>query len=215
MYDATEIFRTLPGHKKETFIKLGFYLLSFFYYLYRWEQISPVDLMLTRSPQGWSLRLLRTANKGKKLWFPLHPLVAASIYVNNVTLWYSSAIILNGYLLGIVANKLWCGLGISSTRCHLALGIQRPRKKIHLYGTTDPSSLPVTKKRRHWVLRSPTYSEHSLTLEQPPGQTTEMESSHEQHGEGNDCAAARREKSFGFWNSSSPDRGKLRAGFFF
>ncbi|EKM81097.1 hypothetical protein AGABI1DRAFT_112798 [Agaricus bisporus var. burnettii JB137-S8] len=35
MYDATEIFRTLNGHKKETFLKLGFYLLSFFYYLYR------------------------------------------------------------------------------------------------------------------------------------------------------------------------------------
>lgn len=36
MYDATEIFRTLSGHKKESFIKLGFYLISFFYYLYRW-----------------------------------------------------------------------------------------------------------------------------------------------------------------------------------
>ncbi|TPX34863.1 hypothetical protein SmJEL517_g02632 [Synchytrium microbalum] len=35
MYDATEIFRTLPQHKKECFIKLGFYLLCFFYYLYR------------------------------------------------------------------------------------------------------------------------------------------------------------------------------------
>ena len=35
MYDATEIFRTLSSHKKESFIKLGFYLLSFFYYLYR------------------------------------------------------------------------------------------------------------------------------------------------------------------------------------
>jgi hypothetical protein len=35
MYDATEIFRTLPQHKKESFIKLAFYLLSFFYYLYR------------------------------------------------------------------------------------------------------------------------------------------------------------------------------------
>ena len=35
MYDATEIFRTLPNHKKESFVKLGFYLLSFFYYLYR------------------------------------------------------------------------------------------------------------------------------------------------------------------------------------
>lgn len=32
-YDATEIFRTLGGHKKVVFIKLGFYLLSFFYYL--------------------------------------------------------------------------------------------------------------------------------------------------------------------------------------
>lgn len=35
MYDATEIFRTLSSHKKESFFKLGFYLLSFFYYLYR------------------------------------------------------------------------------------------------------------------------------------------------------------------------------------
>ncbi|KAH9485470.1 ER-derived vesicles protein ERV14 [Psilocybe cubensis] len=35
MYDATEIFRSLSRHKQETFIKLGFYLLSFFYYLYR------------------------------------------------------------------------------------------------------------------------------------------------------------------------------------
>jgi hypothetical protein len=40
MYDATEIFRTLSGHKKESFIKLGFYLLSFFYYLYRYEVTS-------------------------------------------------------------------------------------------------------------------------------------------------------------------------------
>lgn len=36
LYDPTEIFRTLPTHKKECFIKLGFYLLCFFYYLYRW-----------------------------------------------------------------------------------------------------------------------------------------------------------------------------------
>ncbi|KAK9721208.1 hypothetical protein K7432_003601 [Basidiobolus ranarum] len=35
MYDATEIFRTLTAHKKETFLKLAFYLLCFFYYLYR------------------------------------------------------------------------------------------------------------------------------------------------------------------------------------
>ncbi len=35
LLDATEIFRTLSQHKKECFIKLGFYLLSFFYYLYR------------------------------------------------------------------------------------------------------------------------------------------------------------------------------------
>ncbi|KAJ3528827.1 hypothetical protein NM688_g7940 [Phlebia brevispora] len=41
MYDATEIFRTLPKHKKEGFIKLGFYLLSFFYYLYRGEVQPP------------------------------------------------------------------------------------------------------------------------------------------------------------------------------
>jgi len=35
MNDATEIFRTLSGHKKESLFKMGFYLLSFFYYLYR------------------------------------------------------------------------------------------------------------------------------------------------------------------------------------
>lgn len=34
-FDATEIFRTLQQHKKEAFIKLGFYMVSFFYYLYR------------------------------------------------------------------------------------------------------------------------------------------------------------------------------------
>ncbi|OLY79590.1 ER-derived vesicles protein ERV14 [Smittium mucronatum] len=33
-YDATEVFRTLPKHKRENFTKVGFYLLSFFYYLY-------------------------------------------------------------------------------------------------------------------------------------------------------------------------------------
>ncbi|POW16014.1 hypothetical protein PSTT_01709 [Puccinia striiformis] len=30
-----KIFRTLAQHKKESFFKLGFYLLSFFYYLFR------------------------------------------------------------------------------------------------------------------------------------------------------------------------------------
>ncbi|KAJ2782481.1 hypothetical protein H4R18_002233 [Coemansia javaensis] len=33
-YDATEVFRTLSKHKKENFVKVGFYLLCFFYYLY-------------------------------------------------------------------------------------------------------------------------------------------------------------------------------------
>jgi hypothetical protein len=41
-YDATEIFRTLPAHKKESFIKLGFYLVSFFYYLYRYAASQPL-----------------------------------------------------------------------------------------------------------------------------------------------------------------------------
>lgn len=35
LLDATEIFRTLSRHKKESFIKLGFHLLMFFFYLYR------------------------------------------------------------------------------------------------------------------------------------------------------------------------------------
>ncbi|KAJ3361947.1 hypothetical protein AMAG_09567 [Allomyces macrogynus ATCC 38327] len=34
-FDPTTIFRTLPAHKREGLIKLGFYLLCFFYYLYR------------------------------------------------------------------------------------------------------------------------------------------------------------------------------------
>lgn len=33
-YDATEVFRTLSKHKRENFVKVGFYLLCFFYYLY-------------------------------------------------------------------------------------------------------------------------------------------------------------------------------------
>jgi protein cornichon len=32
--DATEIFRTLNRHKKESFFKLGFHLIMFFFYLY-------------------------------------------------------------------------------------------------------------------------------------------------------------------------------------
>ncbi|TIB71143.1 cornichon [Wallemia mellicola] len=32
-YDATEIFRTLSVHKKESFLKLAFYLISFFFAL--------------------------------------------------------------------------------------------------------------------------------------------------------------------------------------
>ena len=43
MYDATEIFRTLPQHKKESYFKLAFYLFSFFYYLYRYV-ITPLPL---------------------------------------------------------------------------------------------------------------------------------------------------------------------------
>jgi hypothetical protein len=35
MYDATDIFRTLNAHKRESFFKLAFYLVGFFYYLYR------------------------------------------------------------------------------------------------------------------------------------------------------------------------------------
>ncbi|KAJ3345566.1 hypothetical protein HDU91_007305 [Kappamyces sp. JEL0680] len=34
-YDATEIFRTITSQKRESFVKLGFYLICFFFYLYR------------------------------------------------------------------------------------------------------------------------------------------------------------------------------------
>lgn len=35
LLEPTEIFRTLSKHKKESFLKLGFHLAMFFYYLYR------------------------------------------------------------------------------------------------------------------------------------------------------------------------------------
>lgn len=35
LLDATEIFRTLGKYKRESFLKLGFYLFMFFFYLYR------------------------------------------------------------------------------------------------------------------------------------------------------------------------------------
>ncbi|EDO15783.1 hypothetical protein Kpol_478p19 [Vanderwaltozyma polyspora DSM 70294] len=35
LLDATEIFRSLGKRKRESFLKLAFYLLMFFYYLYR------------------------------------------------------------------------------------------------------------------------------------------------------------------------------------
>lgn len=34
-YDPTEIFRRLPTHKRECLVKLVFYAVCFFYYLYR------------------------------------------------------------------------------------------------------------------------------------------------------------------------------------
>lgn len=50
MYDATEIFRTLSGHKKESFIKLGLYLVSFFYYLYRYASTVSFARHYTNNP---------------------------------------------------------------------------------------------------------------------------------------------------------------------
>jgi len=35
MYDATNIVLTISKYEREGFIKLAFYLLCFFYYLYR------------------------------------------------------------------------------------------------------------------------------------------------------------------------------------
>lgn len=55
MYDATEIFRSLSGHKKESFIKLGFYLLSFFYYLYRCVRPNQMGVEIPRLRQHLTL----------------------------------------------------------------------------------------------------------------------------------------------------------------
>lgn len=35
-FDPTVIFRDLSIHKRDCFIKLGLFMLSFFYYLYRY-----------------------------------------------------------------------------------------------------------------------------------------------------------------------------------
>ena len=35
MLEPTDVFRQLPYRKRESFVKLGFFLLSFFYYLFR------------------------------------------------------------------------------------------------------------------------------------------------------------------------------------
>lgn len=35
LFDATEIFRTVGVHKIESFVKMIFYLLSFFYFIYK------------------------------------------------------------------------------------------------------------------------------------------------------------------------------------
>lgn len=64
MYDATEIFRTLDGHKKEVFIKLGFYLISFFYYLYRYVIYLPWYRNFGLFLAVWLLLLSRRANDG-------------------------------------------------------------------------------------------------------------------------------------------------------
>lgn len=58
MYDATEIFRTLSGHKKECFIKLGVYLISFFYYLYRYVATLGGSLVVPYADQRLSTCLL-------------------------------------------------------------------------------------------------------------------------------------------------------------
>jgi hypothetical protein len=33
--EPTDVFRIMPAKKKESFVKLGFFLLSFFYYLFK------------------------------------------------------------------------------------------------------------------------------------------------------------------------------------
>ena len=34
-FEPTDVFRQMPYRKRESFVKLGFFLLSFFYYLFR------------------------------------------------------------------------------------------------------------------------------------------------------------------------------------
>lgn len=58
MYDATEIFRTLGKEKKESFIKLGFYLVTFFYYLYRCVSLAIPYPAVANTFTGWSRMIL-------------------------------------------------------------------------------------------------------------------------------------------------------------
>ena len=67
MFDATEIFRTLPKHQKEAHFKIGFYLLSFFYYLYRCVSTQKAYLSID--------------------WLSLDPLRMILSFVNESDLW--------------------------------------------------------------------------------------------------------------------------------
>ena len=66
MYDATEIFRSLPGHQKEAYFKIGFYLASFFFYLYRY--VFPKHTYL-----NWlslTFRMIVAFVNESELWYP-------------------------------------------------------------------------------------------------------------------------------------------------
>lgn len=55
LLDATEIFRKLNVHKKESFIKLGFHLIMFFFYVSLRLQECSCTFVLTREFQLYSM----------------------------------------------------------------------------------------------------------------------------------------------------------------
>ena len=52
-FEATDIFRHLPYRKREAMIKLGFFLLSFFYYLFRMVSTLIYTRDYGRQPYGF------------------------------------------------------------------------------------------------------------------------------------------------------------------
>jgi hypothetical protein len=66
LFDATEIFSQLSHHKKINLVKLGFYMVLFFVFLYRYGFVSGVCLRVKNFyPSRFVLSLVQGSFKRK------------------------------------------------------------------------------------------------------------------------------------------------------